>query len=312
MGGLNKPMLLSLIHKITDFYGSKGAFTRGAYNLSLPPVASMEVESVFWSKNLRLEELRAVKRSMHDNEEGLGFRRQLEALLSSLFVQTELINIAIYVSQLSGFLASNSAGLWKNLSEFAGYVQSSYKKNDYFQIKCKTKNDFNDCMRHCFPGKGPFDIVFCAWDGKYFWLNNDGSHHLGASYGYAKRVGEDYAIPAALKQWSINEEAANLLNAHFISMITKTDGYELPHLMKKFGVPFQSVQFVTPLADHKVMFYPRNNKWAKTISKMIDNLIARGMAHSFENLIRTLVDKQRVFRCSGLKESIGSSLSPCI
>jgi hypothetical protein len=281
--------IISLFNKITDFYGTKGALLRSAHKLSLPLVSSLDVESVFWSRNLRLEEIQSIELSKR--ESGSEFREQISSLLASLFVQTESINTTIYLSQLSGFFASKSSGLWKNLSEFADHIQASNKVNAYCHIKCESIVDFNVCVQHCFPGEGPFKIKYCSWDNKYFWMNENGSHHLGAAFGYAKYTSEDYSIPAVLARWSINEEAANLLNRQFTCMIVKADGYELQDLMKKFDVPFQSVKFVTPFSDHEVLFLPNNNKWSNIMSTVFDELISRGMAHSFGKLIMDLVNK---------------------
>jgi hypothetical protein len=183
--------------------------------------------------------------------------------------------------ELSGIGASKSRGPWKTLAEFG---RSAVCKD----IPGSSDADFQRNMTHSFPQRRqPFLIWKVWWNGRTYWMNDDGSHHAAVAFAQALEQGRQVSIPCSVTHVSVNPMPAQEMIQHFFALvITKRTADMLWHVFYRFEVPFQCAPYAPAGGHLTLLFLPRLSRKASLAADTIFRLTSADKVFDFTQFLR--------------------------
>lgn len=113
-------------------------------------------------------------------------------------------------------------------SKSAGYdFENLYLFGKNVYVDRNDKWDFEECLSHFMYKKDVLDMSYYMWNGRYVWINSDGSHHFAVAVFHAENANTNHMINANVTIKYIDESVANeILNNYSIFVISsKNENY---------------------------------------------------------------------------------------
>jgi hypothetical protein len=240
------------------------------------------VDSIFYMDGMNPLLLNALEISRRRSPEYEPLWRALRHNLNDLIVwQREECVRDIPLSELTGIMASKSRGPWKTLEEFG-------RNDDCQGISCSSDDDFQRNMAHSFPkNRQPFIVWNVWWNGRTYWMNEDGSHHAAVAYVQALEQGRKVSIPCTVSHVRVDEARAREIIWHFVALVVTTRVMDrLWQILTLFGAPFQH-GYYRPAGDHlNILFLPRSSRKATLVAETIIATASAGEVFDFTEFLR--------------------------
>ncbi len=216
------------------------------------------------------------------------YSSEYEPLWDSL--RTNLKNLVVWqqeghvrdlpLLELSGIGSSKSRGPWKTLKEFGmSHACQSIPRN--------SDSDFEKNLLHSFPKKKePFRVWKVWWNGRTYWMNDDGSHHAAAAYVQALEQKREISIPCAITHIRLDEVRATQIAQHFFGLVViKKAADRLSDALYRFGVPFQYGTYTPANELLTLLFLPRSSRRATFVAETLLQLTAEDKVFNFTQFI---------------------------
>ena len=275
-----------LQHWIGDEIRTNAALRRHLQEVSWEPVGEVHVvDSLIYTDGTNLCGLNCLEISQRRSSKNYAhlwetLRHNLKNLI--LWQQEERVR-EIPLLELSGIKASKSSGPWKTLAEFG---RSAACKD----ILGSSDADFQRNMTHSFPQRGqPFRIWKVWWNGRTYWMNDDGSHHAAVAFVQALEQGRQVSIPCTVTHISVNPVHAQEIIQHFFAfvvLVTKRTELNLWDVLTRFEVPWQSAPYTLAGEHLRLLFFPRLSRKASVAAETIFRLTLAGKAFDFTQFLR--------------------------
>ena len=271
-----------LQHRIGDWLGTDAALRRHLQEVPFEPVGNVHVDSIFYQDGMNPLRLNALEISRRYSPEYEHLWRALRHNFNDLIVWQQEENVgAIPLSDLTGLMASKSRGPWKTLEEFG-------RSNACRGIPCSSDDDFQRNMAHSFPkNHQPFSVWKVWWNGRTYWMNNDGSHHAAVAYVQALEQGRKVSIPCTVTHVRVDEARATEIVRYFAAIVIASRTMDrLWRVLARFGVPFQYARY-TPAGDHlSLLLLPRSSRKAMLVAEIIMGITSEGEVFEFTQFLR--------------------------
>ena len=276
-----------LQHRIGDQLKTDTALRRHLHEVSYEPVGEVHVDSLICQGGMNPHgfaslEISQFKTSHRYSAEYAHLWETLQYNLNNLLLWQHEEHVRdIPLLELSGIGASKSRGPWKTLAEFG-------RSADCQSIPHSSDADFQRNMAHSFPQRRrPFHVWKVWWNGRTYWMNDDGSHHAAVAFVQALEQGRQVNIPCTVTRISVNPVHAQEIIRHFFALVVTTRTADsLWAVLKRFEVPYQCASYI-PAGKHlSLLFFPRLSSKASVAADTIFRLTLAGKAFDFTQFLR--------------------------
>ncbi len=271
-----------LQHQVGDQLRTDTALRRHLHEVSYEPVGEVHVDSLIYSDGMAPHRFASLEitRMYSAEYEHLweNLRHNHKNLL--LWQQEEHVR-DIPLLELSGIGKSKSRGPWKTLAEFGRSAACQ-------SIPHSSDADFQRNMTHSFPQhRQPFLVWRVWWNGRTYWMNDDGSHHAAVAFVQALEQGRQVSIPCSVTHISVNPVHAQEIIRHFFALVVTTRTADiLWDVLYRFEVPFQYASYTPAGAHLRLLFFPRLSPKASLAADTIFQLTLAGKAFDFTQFLR--------------------------
>jgi hypothetical protein len=238
---------IKALHRwIGDEFKTNAALRRHLHEVSYEPVGDVHVDSLFYSEGMKPHRFdhMAISRIRSSEEYKLLWETLRQNLQNLIMRQREEHVRDIPLLELSGIGSSKSSGPWKTLGEFGRSTACQ-------GIPGSSDADFQRNRTHSFPQRHqPFCIWKVWWNGRTYWMNEDGSHHAAVAFAQALEQGRQVSIPCTVTHVSVNPlHAEEIIRQFFALVVTKRTTDILFSILYRFEIPFQHARY-TPAGKY--------------------------------------------------------------
>lgn len=212
-------MFFTSINYILSFFPPTWAVSNKFSKLQFKKISIYETDC-FHADNLR-ELLKISKRSVCCQK-----AEQIREILSQLVLKENIGEVDFDLKKLTNVIASKSLNEKDNPITMYHFGENIFHDKD---IKKNTSyQSIENCINHISNSRSDyvFNIHYIAWENRYEWHNNGGSHHCAVAVFHANSLQKEYLIKAELTIEKIDLNIANSINEKYKIFILN---YETPY-----------------------------------------------------------------------------------
>lgn len=202
-------------------------------------------------------------------------------ILLSKIVQKETLEVTkMDITSINSVSVSKSKSSGYSFGSLYEFGKSIYEERG-------DKWDIEECLAHIKKRGDVLDIVYYNWDGRYKWVNADGSHHFAVAIYHAINGGFPVEVDVRQTIKSINKSIAEeLLKKYALFVINERNAYEI----RKFFNDDVASDFRVFDSCNTLLAISRANSNSKQI-KALENIDNRYVLNLNDYLLDKIVEE---------------------